>query len=301
VPALSSSLITPALEQLAGLHACDRERLGGGCASLAGHLARVPDPRDRRGVRHSLTSLLLTAVAAVLAGARSFAAIGEWAADAPPQVLGALGVRRDPLAGRFEPPSEATIRRVLEAVDADAFDAAVGPWLNGRLCAAGRAPAHGRRRRALAVDGKTVRGTRHASSDGQGVHLLAVADQQALAVLAQTSVDGKTNEVRREAPCRIPNSVRRNSEGSSWARWLTRTRKAMGTKACHEYLRLCPKTGAGPCAVLSRWRCNFRGGGRCPVRAFKGMSGAPTSRRHVRQGRTRDRLTGASPRATECP
>jgi DDE_Tnp_1-associated len=68
VPALSSSLITPALEQLAGLHACDRERLGGGCASLAGHLARVPDPRDRRGVRHSLTSLLLTAVAAVLAG-----------------------------------------------------------------------------------------------------------------------------------------------------------------------------------------------------------------------------------------
>jgi predicted transposase YbfD/YdcC len=167
---------------------------------LAGHLARVPDPRDRRGVRHSLTSLLLTAVAAVLAGARSFAAIGEWAADAPPQVLGALGVRRDPLAGRFEPPGEATIRRVLEAVDADAFDAAVGPWLNGRLRAAGRAPAHGRRRRALAVDGKTVRGTRHASSDGQGVHLLAVADQQALAVLAQTSVDGKTNEITRFAP-----------------------------------------------------------------------------------------------------
>jgi DDE_Tnp_1-associated len=38
-------------------------------------------------VRHTLTSLLLTAAAAVLAGARSFTAIGEWAADAPPQVL----------------------------------------------------------------------------------------------------------------------------------------------------------------------------------------------------------------------
>jgi hypothetical protein len=33
-------------------------------------------------VRHTLTSLLLAAVAAVLAGARSFTAIGEWAADA---------------------------------------------------------------------------------------------------------------------------------------------------------------------------------------------------------------------------
>lgn len=70
--------------------------------------------------------MLLAAVAAVLAGARSFAAIGEWVADAPPQVLGPLGVRRDPLTGRFEPPDEATIRRVLERVDAGAFDRVVG-------------------------------------------------------------------------------------------------------------------------------------------------------------------------------
>jgi hypothetical protein len=77
--------------------------------------------------------VLLAAVAAVLAGARSFAAVGEWVADAPPQVLAALGVRRDPLAGRFEPPDEATIRRVLETVDAAALDAAVGFWLAAQL------------------------------------------------------------------------------------------------------------------------------------------------------------------------
>jgi len=55
--------------------------------------------------------------------------MGGWVADAPPQVLAALGVLRDPRAGRFEPPDEATIRRVLEATDADALDAAVGSWL----------------------------------------------------------------------------------------------------------------------------------------------------------------------------
>ncbi len=166
------------------------------CPGLAECLASVPDPRDPRGVRHTLTSLLLSAVAAVLAGARSFTAIGEWVADAPPQVLAALGVRRDPLAGRFEPPDEATIRRVLEAVDADALDAAVGSWLAGRLRAEVQPGGAGRvGRRALAVDGKTVRGTRHASPDGRGVHLLAAADQQAGAVLAQTKVDGKTNEI----------------------------------------------------------------------------------------------------------
>ena len=59
--------------------------------------------------------------------------IGEWVADAPPQVLACLGVRRDPLTRRFEPPDEATIRRVLESVDAAALDTAVGSWLTARL------------------------------------------------------------------------------------------------------------------------------------------------------------------------
>jgi len=200
VPALPSSPIGPALEQLQDLPSGDRVLLAGKCPSLAEHLVLVPDPRDPRGVRHSLTSLLLAAVAAVLAGARSFAAVGEWIADAPPQVLASLGVRRDPLTGRFEPPDEATVRRVLERVDAGAFDSAVGSWLQARL----RAGQPGRRaqsgRRALAVDGKSLRGTRHASSDGQAVHLLAVCDQQASGVLGQAAVDGKTNEITQFAP-----------------------------------------------------------------------------------------------------
>jgi DDE_Tnp_1-associated len=40
-------------------------------------LATVPDPRDPRGVRHRLAGMLAVAVTAALAGARSFAAIGE--------------------------------------------------------------------------------------------------------------------------------------------------------------------------------------------------------------------------------
>jgi len=37
-------------------------------------LAALPDPRDRRGLRHDLASVLAVAVCAVLAGARSLAA-----------------------------------------------------------------------------------------------------------------------------------------------------------------------------------------------------------------------------------
>ena len=195
MPALSSSLISPALEQLAGDPGS--QLLPAGCPGLREYLLAVPDPRDPRGVRHSLASVLLASVAAVLAGARSLAAIGEWVADAPPGVLAALGVRFDPLAGRFRPPDEATIRRVLEAVDAAQLDAAVTSWLASATAADGR-------RRVVAVDGKALRGTRHSAADGQAAHLLAAIDQQALAVLAQTAVDGKTNEITRFAPLLAP-------------------------------------------------------------------------------------------------
>ena len=44
---------------------------------------------------HTLGAVLAVAVAAVLAGAKSLAAIGEWTSDAPGQVLAGLGTRRD--------------------------------------------------------------------------------------------------------------------------------------------------------------------------------------------------------------
>jgi predicted transposase YbfD/YdcC len=81
----------------------------------------------------------------------------------------------------------------------------VGSWLAARLQAGRPPPGPGRReRRAVAVDGKAVRGTRHASGDGQAQHLLAAADQQAGAVLAQAEVDGKTNEITAFAPLLEP-------------------------------------------------------------------------------------------------
>jgi predicted transposase YbfD/YdcC len=161
------------------------------CRSLLCDLAHITDPRQRRGRRHSLVGVLGVAVAAVLAGARSLAAIGEWAADAPGQVLAALGVRRDPLTGAFRPPTEATVRRVLARVDPDALDRAIGAWL------AHQQPAPRRPPRAVAVDGKTLRGSGHHAAP---VHLLAAMDHTTAAVLAQTDVEAATNEITRFRP-----------------------------------------------------------------------------------------------------
>ena len=159
---------------------------------LLAHLGAVPDPRKRRGVRHAVATVLAVAAVAVAAGARSFAAIGEWVADAPEEALAALGVRRDPATGEHRPPDEATVRRVLSRVDADALDTAVGRWLAG-LPHPPAQPGQPRLR-ALALDDKTLRGS---GRPGGQVHLLAVADHATTAVLGQVDVAGKTNE----SPC----------------------------------------------------------------------------------------------------
>ena len=55
-------------------------------ARLLELLATLPDPRDPRGIRHPAGMLLAVGIAAVLAGSRSYAAIGEWVIDQPPGV-----------------------------------------------------------------------------------------------------------------------------------------------------------------------------------------------------------------------
>jgi len=99
VPADLSSSTPPALAQLTHGQLIQ----DGDPPHLLTYLATVPDPRAARGRRHPLIAILAIAAAAVLAGARSIAAIAEWAADAPQPVRAALGARRD-VPGHFAVP-----------------------------------------------------------------------------------------------------------------------------------------------------------------------------------------------------
>jgi hypothetical protein len=88
-------------------------------------LAQLPEPRQRRGRRHSLAGLLAVGIAAVTAGSRSFAAIGQWAADAGAGVLAGLGAVRGPT-------EESTFRRAFALISADVLDQVIGAWLHTR-------------------------------------------------------------------------------------------------------------------------------------------------------------------------
>ena len=176
MPAAPSSPIDPAISQLlTAAQSLDHEP-----ARLLPVLAAIPDPRARRGVRHRLAVILSLAVCAVLAGARSFTAIAEWAADADQGTRDALGV-----TGAV--PCESTFRRTLQHLHADALDEAAGSWAQQRT-----APAAGGRR-MIAVDGKTLRGS--GTADDPGRHLLAALDHAHGVVLGQVDVGAKTNEI----------------------------------------------------------------------------------------------------------
>jgi hypothetical protein len=165
VPAAASLSIPAIAEHLGGMELPDPVTFA---PALSVVLVTVPDPRRPRGIRHQLVVLLTVTVCAVAAGARS-CAVAEWAAD----LTGSLS---DTLGTGSRCPSESTIRRVVGNVDADAFDTVIGGFVQ-QLCAA-VAPAG--RPRVLAVDGKTLRGSRHTDGEGTvqpGRHLLAVIDQ----------------------------------------------------------------------------------------------------------------------------
>src|SRR5450755_573578 len=142
-------------------------------------LAQVPDPRKKRGRRHPLAGLLAVGIAAVIAGSKSFAAIGQWAAEAGPEALAVLGAVR----GAAE---ESTFRRAFALVSPDVLDRVLGAWLWTRAVRAGG-------RLVIAIDGKTVRGAK--SRGGKAPHLVAALAHGIGAVLGQVAVDERSNEI----------------------------------------------------------------------------------------------------------
>jgi DDE family transposase len=156
-------------------------------SGLLSFLATVPDPRSPHGRRHPLSAVLALACCAIMCGARSYAAIGQWGQDQDIKLMHRLGFTRRPV-------KMGGIRKVLIALDVKAFEQALTQWvesLPSRPKAAEPSPPE-----AYALDGKSARG----SFDGlqKAVHLLSVLAHESGLTLAQAAVpnggEEKTNE-----------------------------------------------------------------------------------------------------------
>jgi predicted transposase YbfD/YdcC len=147
---------------------------------LTAVFADLPDPRrETQNKLHLLSDILVVATCAVIGGAESWDGIAVF------------GRAKESFFRRFLPlengiPSPDTFERVFAKLDPGAFTTAFGRWLTAALETTGRVP--------IAIDGKSVRGSKKATSTGC-LHLVSAWATEARLTLGQVSVPDGSNEV----------------------------------------------------------------------------------------------------------
>jgi predicted transposase YbfD/YdcC len=143
------------------------------------HMRVVCDHRIPGMVTYPLDELLLATLVGVVCGADDWEGVEEIATGALDWLGGFL-----PFANGI--PTAQTLRKVFRLLDTQALQRGFAAW-----AASLRAEA----REVIAVDGKTLRGSK-TSPDGRGaLHVVSAYATEAGLVLAQQAVDGKSNEI----------------------------------------------------------------------------------------------------------
>lgn len=148
--------------------------------SLHDAFADLTDPRVDRTKEHRLLDIVAIAISAVICGADSWVAVEEFGHAKQGWLRSFLG-----LPGGI--PSHDTFGRVFAALDAEQFQQGFLRWVR-----AAWPPTAGD---VVAVDGKTLRGSHDRGVGKDAIHLVSAWAGQARLVLAQPTVDTKSNEI----------------------------------------------------------------------------------------------------------
>ena len=150
--------------------------------SLQYHFAGLIDPRGERSRRHELLDIVGIALCAVIAGAESWPAVEAYGR-----------AKQDWLARHFRLPngipSHDTFRRVFCLLDPQAFQRSFADWIAALAeCGVGS-------RRAIPIDGKTVRRSGRRRRGLAPLHLVSAWSGANHVSLGQVAVDDKSNEI----------------------------------------------------------------------------------------------------------
>jgi predicted transposase YbfD/YdcC len=143
------------------------------------YFAELRDPRVERNREHLLEEILLIAIAAVLSGAESWNDISDYGEDKQEWLKTFLTLPSGI-------PSHDTFNRVFAALDPEEMERGFVAWVSSiaKLTAG----------EVVAIDGKTLCGTREAGKKGL-VHMVSAWASVNNLVLAQRKVDEKSNEI----------------------------------------------------------------------------------------------------------
>jgi predicted transposase YbfD/YdcC len=149
--------------------------------SIVEHFAPLPDPRRAHGKRHRLSSLLTIALMAILCGNDDVEGMEEFGLSKQAWLSGFLELPHGI-------PTADTFRRVLAALDPEAFEACFIRWMNALAGSLGG--------KLIAIDGKTLRRSfDHAWNAQSAVHMVSAFVAANSLVFAQLAVEDKSNEI----------------------------------------------------------------------------------------------------------
>ena len=146
-------------------------------------LAKVRDPRNKKGHRHPLAAMLALTVVGLLCGQRSYTAIAKWA-RLHPDLPNALGFTAK------QTPAASTFHYLYQRLDVTAVEKMLTQWTTQTFA---RLPTFTPRLTGVAVDGKTLANS--GSENTHKTHLLAVVSHELGIPLAECAVSEKTNEI----------------------------------------------------------------------------------------------------------
>jgi predicted transposase YbfD/YdcC len=145
----------------------------------------IPDVRKSRGKRHPLSAILALSCCAMLCGSRSYSAIADWGRNYGSAITHALGFTHNT-------PCASTLHTIFGRLDREVFEAKLGVWADSVVAHTPATPEAPET--AMAVDGKTLRGSK--KQGAPGTHLLSVFAHRLGLTLTQQAVAAKTNEIK---------------------------------------------------------------------------------------------------------
>lgn len=157
-----------------------------GLDEVVAYFQELEDPRSEINRKHPLSSVVVIALVAVLAGASGPTMIAEWAALKEDVLTSVLSLPHGV-------PCKDCIRRVLMAIRPEAFQACFAAWLRSLRDEA--AAETGVERPTLAIDGKTLRRSHDRKTGLGALHSVSVWASEYGLSLGQVACDEKSNEI----------------------------------------------------------------------------------------------------------
>lgn len=149
-------------------------------SNLSSYFSEIKDPRANRTKKHLLKDILVIAILAVIAGAKGWEDIENYA-QAKQQWL------EEFLELPHGIPSDDTFRRVFERLEPEALENSLGKWVQQLIPSLNQ--------KIVPIDGKCLRGSYDRNQGIKALHLVTAWAAQHCLTLGQIKVEDHSNEI----------------------------------------------------------------------------------------------------------